>query len=109
MSQAILIQMLYIEDSWPSQWKIDGSVKSPDAALKLHPSSLRRTPQYASNGDGFQIRPRARLACGLFTKPSHFFDFFTRSSFLDVSDPIPPGILNEKDHLRKWIYRSKSS
>jgi len=27
------------------------------------------------NGDGFQIRPRARLACGLFSKPSHFRDF----------------------------------
>jgi hypothetical protein len=27
------------------------------------------------NGDGFQIRPRARLACSLFTTPSHFHDF----------------------------------
>jgi len=25
-----------------------------------------------------------------------------KSLFLDVSDPIPSGILNEKDHLRKW-------
>jgi hypothetical protein len=26
----------------------NGYVKSPDAAFKLHPSSLRRTPKYAS-------------------------------------------------------------
>jgi hypothetical protein len=29
------------------------------------------------NGDGFQIRPRARLACDLFTKPSKFKAFTT--------------------------------
>ena len=40
-----------------------------------------------------------------FLRSRHIFStFFTRSSFLDVSDLIPPGILNEKDHLRKRIY-----
>jgi hypothetical protein len=31
------------------------------------------------NGDGCEIRPRARLACGLFTKPSHFQYLFIAS------------------------------
>jgi hypothetical protein len=47
----------------------DGFVKKPDAALLFilrHCGVRKSTPHSA----GF-----ARLACGLFTKPSHFHDF----------------------------------
>jgi hypothetical protein len=52
-----------------AQVKLDGIVKSPDAALRFifrHCGVRRSTP----HSSGF-----ARLACGHFTKPSHFFDF----------------------------------
>ncbi|MEK6535795.1 MAG: hypothetical protein AABZ40_09135 [Thermodesulfobacteriota bacterium] len=47
----------------------DGYVKSPDAALRFIPRhcGVRNSTPHSS---GF-----ARLACGLFTKPSHFHDF----------------------------------
>ncbi len=61
---------------------LDGFVKSPDAALRFILHLLSQGKAYCGvcnstphNGDGFEIRPRARLACGLFTKPSHFHDF----------------------------------
>jgi len=48
---------------------LDGFVKSPDAVLRFIPRHCgvhNSTP----HSSGF-----ARLACGLFTKPSHFNDF----------------------------------
>jgi hypothetical protein len=49
---------------------IDGFVKNPDAALRfiLRHCGVRNSTPHSS---GF-----ARLACGLFTKPSHFHDFY---------------------------------
>jgi hypothetical protein len=58
---------------------LDGYVKSPDAALRIilrHCGVRNRTPH--SSG-------LARLACGLFTKPSLFNNFlylYTKSSVL---------------------------
>jgi hypothetical protein len=48
---------------------LDGFVTSPDAALRfiLRHCGVRKSTPHSS---GF-----ARLACGLFTKPSHFRDF----------------------------------
>jgi hypothetical protein len=48
---------------------LDGFVKSPDAALRfiLRHCGVRQSTPHSSEF--------ARLACGLFTKPSHFFDF----------------------------------
>jgi hypothetical protein len=54
----------------------DGFVKSPDAALRFILPLLSQGQAYCGvrqstpHSSGF-----ARLACGLFTKPSHFFDF----------------------------------
>jgi hypothetical protein len=50
---------------------LDGYVKSPDAALRfiLRHCGVRRGTPHSS---GF-----ARLACGLFTKPSPFATFMT--------------------------------
>jgi hypothetical protein len=55
--------------SYPFLFNLDGFVKNPDAALRFisrHRGVRRSTPH--SSG-------LARLACGLFTKPSHFLDF----------------------------------
>jgi hypothetical protein len=48
----------------------DGFAKRPDAALRftLRHCGVRNSTPHSSRF--------ARLACGLFTKPSHFFDFF---------------------------------
>jgi hypothetical protein len=50
------------------QWFFDGFVKRPDAALRFIPRrcGVRQSTPHSS---GF-----ARLACGRFTKPSHFLD-----------------------------------
>jgi hypothetical protein len=62
--------VLYWADiAFPSALNSDGYVKSPDAALRFIPRHCgvrRGTP----HSPGF-----ARLACGLFTKLSHFLDF----------------------------------
>jgi hypothetical protein len=51
------------------EMNVDGFVKSPDAALRFIPRhcGVRHSTPHSSEF--------ARLACGLFTKPSHFFDF----------------------------------
>jgi hypothetical protein len=55
---------------------IDGFVKRLDAALRfilprLSPGQACGVRNSTPHSSGF-----ARLACGLFTKPSHFHDFF---------------------------------
>jgi hypothetical protein len=62
--------------------RIDGFVKSPDAVYHLQ-VTLRFILPLPSQGQAYcgvrQSTPHssgfARLACGLFTKPSHFRDF----------------------------------
>ncbi|MDP2838554.1 MAG: hypothetical protein Q8O11_00745, partial [Syntrophales bacterium] len=48
---------------------LDGFLKSPDAALRFIPRHCG-VHQSTPHSSGL-----ARLACGLFTKPSHFQDF----------------------------------
>jgi hypothetical protein len=56
---------------------IVGFVKSPDAQVALRPSSLQRTEKYASliGFSSADSSNSARLACGLFTKPTKIQGF----------------------------------
>jgi len=63
----------------PDPVKLDGSVKSPDAALRFIPRhcGVRKSTPHSS---GF-----TRLACGLFTKPSNLACFLIFYEFIKLA------------------------